>query len=74
MEGIGLAMAAQEFASRYYGSGGNVGGVLSTDRHLPTSSTSASANLGRTPTAACAAHEVAILEHGLSTSHDHEYG
>lgn len=34
MEGIGLAMAAQEFASRYYGSGGNVGGVLSTDRAL----------------------------------------
>ena len=34
MEGIGLAMAAQEFASRYYGSGGNVGGVLSTDRSL----------------------------------------
>ena len=66
MEGIGLAMAAQEFASRYYGSGGNVGGVLSTDRaltneqyeRLRTSWQVTHGGLGN-------AHEVAILEHGL---------
>jgi len=66
MEGIGLAMAAQEFASRYYGSGGNVGGVLSTDRTLTNdqyerlrqSWQQTHGGLGN-------AHEVAILEHGL---------
>ena len=66
MEGIGLAMAAQEFASRYYGSGGNVGGVLSTDRALTNeqyerlrqSWQMTHGGLGN-------AHEVAILEHGL---------
>ena len=66
MEGIGLAMAAQEFASRYYGSGGNVGGVLSTDRALSNeqyerlrqSWQQTHGGLGN-------AHEVAILEHGL---------
>ena len=66
MEGIGLAMAAQEFASRYYGTGGNVGGVLSTDRSLTNdqyerlrqSWQMTHGGLGN-------AHEVAILEHGL---------
>ena len=66
MEGIGLAMAAQEFASRYYGSGGNVGGVLSTDRTLTNdkyerlrqSWQQTHGGLGN-------AHELAILEHGL---------
>ena len=66
MEGIGLSMAAQEFASRYYGSGGNVGGVLSTDRSLTNeqyerlrqSWQQTHGGLGN-------AHEVAILEHGL---------
>ena len=66
MEGIGLAMAAQEFAARYYGSGGNVGGVLSTDRSLTNeqyerlrqSWQMTHGGLGN-------AHEVAILEHGL---------
>ena len=66
MEGIGLAMAAQEFASRYYGSGGNVGGVFSTDRSLTNeqyerlrqSWQQTHGGLGN-------AHEVAILEHGL---------
>ena len=36
MEGIGLALAAQEFAARFYGTGGNVGGVLSTTVELLT--------------------------------------
>ena len=66
MEGIGLALAAQEFAARYYGSGGNVGGVLSTDRSLTheqynrlrESWQQTHGGLGN-------AHEVAILEHGL---------
>lgn len=66
MEGIGLALAAQEFAARFYGSGGNIGGVLATDKSLNNdqyerlrqSWQMTHGGLGN-------AHEVAILEHGL---------
>jgi HK97 family phage portal protein len=66
MEGIGLAMAAQEFASRYYGTGGNVGGVLSTDRALTNEQYERlRQSWQNTHGGLRNAHEVAILEHGL---------
>ena len=66
MEGIGLALAAQEFAARYYGSGGNVGGVLSTDRTLsPEQYERLRQSWQVTHGGLGNAHQVAILEHGL---------
>jgi len=66
MENLGITSAAQEYGARFFGTGGNTGGFLTTDKSLTDDqyhrlkSTWGSQHQGMAN-----AHETAILEHGL---------
>ena len=66
MENLGISAAAMEYGARFFGTGGNIGGFLMTDKSLTDEqyhrlkNTWSMQHQGITN-----AHETAILEHGL---------
>ena len=66
MENLGLASAAMEYGARFFGSGGNVGGFLMTDKSLSDDQYKRLKNTWSAQYGGIGnAHETAILEHGL---------
>jgi HK97 family phage portal protein len=65
-ESIGLAKSAKDFGASFFGSGGNVSGVLMTDKTLTDEQYTALQNgWHQKYHGSDAAHATAILEHGL---------
>ena len=66
MENLGISAAAMEYGARFFGTGGNVGGYLMTDKSLTDEQYHRLKNTWSSQHQGIAnAHETAILEHGL---------
>lgn len=66
MENMGITAAAMEYGARFFGTGGNIGGFLMTDKSLTDEQYHRLKNTWSTQHQGIHnAHETAILEHGL---------
>ena len=66
MENLGITQASQEYGARFFGTGGNTGGFLMTDKSLTDEQYHRLKNTWSSQHQGIRnAHETAILEHGL---------
>ncbi|MGL5908691.1 MAG: phage portal protein [Phycicoccus sp.] len=65
-QGIGLALAAEEYGARLFGSGSLMSGILQTEQRLDQASADALKTRWRAKTSGLSgAHEVAVLDRGI---------